>query len=219
MASKNSETPENTKPDLLAQLKGFDKKKLHQTETFVKTEDGRVLKETRDKGGQYSATVTDKGQLGFVPEKHGDLQVGEIRSNLLIGSQDVAADIDILKSIKVTHVLNLASAVPNFFPETITYLKLEVLDLIDEPVLNLFDNVFKFIDEGRDKGCVLIHCNAGVSRASTFVIAYLMRTENMTLYQAFKYVKSKREKIQPNAGFLEQLRKYNEFLGYGKSEM
>ncbi|WAQ94046.1 DUS19-like protein [Mya arenaria] len=203
MASKNSETPENTKPDLLAQLKGFDKKKLHQTETFVKTEDGRVLKETRDKGGQYSATVTDKGQLGFVPEKHGDLQVGEIRSNLLI----------------VTHVLNLASAVPNFFPETITYLKLEVLDLIDEPVLNLFDNVFKFIDEGRDKGCVLIHCNAGVSRASTFVIAYLMRTENMTLYQAFKYVKSKREKIQPNAGFLEQLRKYNEFLGYGKSEM
>jgi len=135
------------------------------------------------------------------------------------GSQDVAADLKILQSYGVTHVLNLATGVENFYPEQFTYLHMDVLDLIDEPILKRFDNAFRFIDEGRKGGCVFIHCNAGVSRAATFTIGYLMQTEKISLREAFTYVKSKREKIQPNAGFLEQLRRYNEFLGFGKSDL
>jgi protein-tyrosine phosphatase len=41
--------------------------------------------------------------------------------------------------------------------------------------VELLDEVFEIIEKGRIKGGVLVHCYAGVSRSSSFVIAYLIR--------------------------------------------
>ena len=46
------------------------------------------------------------------------------------------------------------------------------------------------------KGTVLVHWYAGVSRSATLMIAYLMKTNNMTFNDAHKYVKLKRCIIQ-----------------------
>ena len=92
-------------------------------------------------------------------------------------SQDVAAHWDILHKYNVTHILNVASWVDNHFPNKIKYKNLKIMDTIDFHILPFFDIAFQFIDEGRKEGCVLVHCNAGISRASTFVIGYLMKTE------------------------------------------
>jgi len=54
------------------------------------------------------------------------------------------------------------------------------------------------------KGGVLVHCEAGMSRSPTIVISYLVRYHNMSLSQAFVYVRARRG-ISPNYGFALQL--------------
>ncbi|KAA8588398.1 hypothetical protein FQN60_001592 [Etheostoma spectabile] len=58
------------------------------------------------------------------------------------------------------------------------------------------------------KGVVLVHCNAGVSRAPAVIIGYLMSCEGQTFADALSLVKSVRGASSPNPGFLEQLRSY-----------
>ncbi|MEQ2264787.1 dual specificity phosphatase 19, partial [Xenotaenia resolanae] len=58
------------------------------------------------------------------------------------------------------------------------------------------------------KGVVLVHCNAGVSRAPAVVIGYLMSCDGQSYEDALSLVKSARPASSPNPGFLEQLRNY-----------
>ncbi len=58
-------------------------------------------------------------------------------------------------------------------------------------------------------GVVLVHCNAGVSRSASVVIGFLMSQEKMSFDEAFSAVKTARPHIQPNPGFMSQLKKYN----------
>ena len=102
-----------------------------------------------------------------------DLQVAEIISpgekgagggGLYLGSQDAAADLDLLKSHEITHVLNVASGVDNFFPDQFVYRRIELLD-VPETVFP-FSDVIDFLSKGKtDHGAnIFVHCNAGVSR-------------------------------------------------------
>uniref|UniRef100_A0A2R8PCK0 Dual specificity phosphatase 19 n=1 Tax=Callithrix jacchus TaxID=9483 RepID=A0A2R8PCK0_CALJA len=59
-------------------------------------------------------------------------------------------------------------------------------------------------------GVVLVHCNAGVSRAAAIVIGFLMNSEQTSFTSAFSVVKNARPSICPNSGFMEQLHTYQE---------
>ncbi|KAM6259153.1 dual specificity protein phosphatase 19 isoform 2-T2 [Spheniscus humboldti] len=59
-------------------------------------------------------------------------------------------------------------------------------------------------------GVVLVHCNAGVSRAAAVVIGFLMNSERLSFARAFSVVKNARPAACPNPGFMEQLHKYQE---------
>lgn len=56
----------------------------------------------------------------------------------------------------------------------------------------------------------LIHCNLGISRSSSILIAYLISKYRICLYSAFKYVKDKRLQIAPNYSFLKQLKQFED---------
>ena len=60
--------------------------------------------------------------------------------------------------------------------------------------------------------CALIHCDRGISRSPTVVLAYLMLTNGWTVSEAFHYVYSKRRIIEPNVGFMDRLKKYESLL-------
>ncbi|XP_058509193.1 dual specificity protein phosphatase 19-like [Solea solea] len=58
------------------------------------------------------------------------------------------------------------------------------------------------------KGVVLVHCNTGVSRAPSVVIAYLMSRDGRSFDDALSLVRSARPASSPNPGFLDQLKSF-----------
>ncbi|KAG0696230.1 Dual specificity protein phosphatase 10 [Chionoecetes opilio] len=74
-------------------------------------------------------------------------------------------------------------------------------------------------DEARQSGArVLVHCQAGVSRSPTIVIAYLMKHTRMTMVDSYKYVKARRIIISPNLNFMGQLVEWETALQANKTE-
>ena len=68
------------------------------------------------------------------------------------------------------------------------------------------------IEEGRRKGGVLVHCYAGVSRSSSFVIAYVIQKFIMGYDDAKEKVKKRRSCIHPGDGFVHQLKNYAKII-------
>lgn len=66
-----------------------------------------------------------------------------------------------------------------------------------------------------------VHCFAGVSRSATIVISFLMKKFEWSLNQALTFTKKRRRYIDPNPGFMRQLRKYERELANpgGKGEI
>jgi len=66
-------------------------------------------------------------------------------------------------------------------------------------------------------GHVLIHCQAGVSRSSTVAIAYVMARSDLTMMDAFRFVKSRRQIVAPNFNFMGQLLEFETALKHGRT--
>jgi protein-tyrosine phosphatase len=70
-----------------------------------------------------------------------------------------------------------------------------------------------FIETELGKGnVVLVHCNGGISRSASVMIAYLMKTDCMSYDEAFAFVKSKKPNIQPIKEFELALRDWSKDL-------
>ncbi|KAK9478459.1 hypothetical protein V1514DRAFT_342699 [Lipomyces japonicus] len=75
------------------------------------------------------------------------------------------------------------------------------------------EECLEFIDEGCRLGePVLVHCRAGVSRSATICIAEVIRRKQLSLPQAYLYVRARRLNviIQPNLRFMYELMKWEE---------
>ena len=59
------------------------------------------------------------------------------------------------------------------------------------------DAACAFIAEHIVKGCVLVHCGAGLSRSVSVVAAYLCRYAGMSLVEAVNYIKERRQGACP----------------------
>lgn len=62
------------------------------------------------------------------------------------------------------------------------------------------------VDGVRNGGGVLVHCMSGVSRSAAVSIAYKMKVEGMTYDAAYTELKTARPDVDPNAGFIAQVR-------------
>ncbi|XP_012278740.1 serine/threonine/tyrosine-interacting protein isoform X2 [Orussus abietinus] len=95
------------------------------------------------------------------------------------------------------------------FPDNFKYLVLDIADTATENIIQHFQKVKAFIDEGLNSGGqVLVHGNAGISRSAALVLAYVMETYGLTQTQAYAIVQQRRFCINPNEGFMAQLREY-----------
>jgi protein-tyrosine phosphatase len=79
-------------------------------------------------------------------------------------------------------------------------------------IREIFEEAHSFIDGHRQNGNVYVHCYAGISRSATCVITYLMRIFSWDFKKSYHYVKSRRNSINPNPGFVKIMKEYEKEL-------
>ncbi|XP_056640768.1 uncharacterized protein LOC130901217 [Diorhabda carinulata] len=139
-----------------------------------------------------------------------------IEPNLYLSGVAEAQNIETLKKYKITHILTINDyPLTSLVKQALGHLQMKYIKLPDvcsSDLLSYFDEAYEFIREGVNKGAVLVHCQMGVSRSATIVIAYLMKKYNITYREALDRVKMKRC-VFPNQGFVSQLESYRD-MGY-----
>ena len=70
------------------------------------------------------------------------------------------------------------------------------------------DDATQFIADHIKRGCVLVHCGAGISRSAAVVIAYLCRYAGMSYAEALAFVKAKRPQVAPADVFKEAIERW-----------
>lgn len=134
----------------------------------------------------------------------------KIINGLFLGSIGAASNLNEIKKNKITHIVVAASGLEGYFQKEIKYLQFDLLDSETQDIKQYFDKSGKFIDDAiKGGGNVLVHCHAGISRSTTLVLAYLIKYKKMSFEKALETVREIRPKINPNQGFIKQLKEYD----------
>ncbi|KAG5190251.1 protein-tyrosine phosphatase-like protein, partial [Tribonema minus] len=124
-----------------------------------------------------------------------------------------AADLDTMQKLGIVRVVNCTRGCPNFHPDQLAYLRLELADAGHQKISHCFDAVVSAIDCARAAGgACLVHCTAGISRSPALVIAYLMKTKRWSLAAALAHMQKCRPSVSPNPAFMAQLAAYEASL-------
>jgi Dual specificity phosphatase, catalytic domain len=147
-----------------------------------------------------------------------DNKPSKILGYLYLGGKQDAKAKSLLQTLKIRYILNVTpprsmdpeSGCPSFFEKegSFVYKRIPVFDNRGEDLLQYMEQSYRFIEEGKHYGGVLVHCHKGISRSSSFVIGYLMKKNGMSLDEALEYVKSIRPIVMPNLAFIAQLKAY-----------
>uniref|UniRef100_A0A3B4UUR5 protein-tyrosine-phosphatase n=1 Tax=Seriola dumerili TaxID=41447 RepID=A0A3B4UUR5_SERDU len=143
--------------------------------------------------------------------------VSPILPFLFLGNERDAQDLDLLLRLNIGYVVNVTTHLPLYHVNSgLRYKRLPATDNSKQNLRQYFEEVFEFIEEAYQSGQgVLVHCQAGVSRSATIVIAYLMKHTLMTMTDAYKYVRSRRPVVSPNLNFMGQLLEFERDLNSG----
>ncbi|XP_074951213.1 protein phosphatase Slingshot homolog 3 [Phalacrocorax aristotelis] len=133
--------------------------------------------------------------------------------HLYLGSEWNAANLEELQQNRVTHILNVAREIDNFFPALFTYMNVRVYDEETAQLLPHWNDTFLFLSRVRASGGrALVHCRMGLSRSAATVLAYAMKEFGWPLERALRHVQHCRPGVLPNPGFMRQLDFYQGIL-------
>ena len=149
---------------------------------------------------------------------HFNLHPSKIFNWLYLGSYQNACNNNDLKDLKINYILNCAAECQNKNYPEINYFKVKINDLPNFNISLFFNKTNEFINKAKLSGKnILIHCQLGISRSTTCLIAYMIKYLGYNTISAMKYIKNKRPQIMPNFGFLQQLKDYEEIIKLQKS--
>ncbi|OQR68473.1 dual specificity phosphatase [Tropilaelaps mercedesae] len=111
-----------------------------------------------------------------------------------------------LKKHGITFVVNVTNDLIDDAVPGVRYTRYAAVDEPTQDLKKYFHQAADAIHDAiRAGGKVVVHCMAGVSRSCSIVLAYLVKYRNMTLREAFKFVRERRSIVHPNYGFFRQL--------------
>lgn len=138
-----------------------------------------------------------------------------IAEGLYLGSRPKPEQIETLKKEGITHIVSCLNIEKRsevaFLKKDFQTIFLPLRDGIHEDILSVLPTFFEFISNSENsspRAKTLVHCEVGVSRSATLVIALLMSRERMSFFDAYLELRSKRAKVLPNIGFASQLQSF-----------
>ncbi len=148
------------------------------------------------------------------------IHFSQITDNIFIGNVYSVIGDHRTKESDVLDILNINVIISALTEEEYTDYMIDKEDFLDkewyrfvvdddenEPISNIFATTYKIMNEAVSQNKkIFVHCAAGVSRSSTIVIAYFMLKNRWSYKEAFAFVKEKRKQINPNDGFIKQLK-------------
>uniref|UniRef100_A0A4W5NUW3 Dual specificity protein phosphatase n=1 Tax=Hucho hucho TaxID=62062 RepID=A0A4W5NUW3_9TELE len=140
----------------------------------------------------------------------------QILPYLYLGCAKDSTNLDVLGKYNIKYILNVTPNLPNMFEHDgdFKYKQIPISDHWSQNLSQFFPEAISFIDEARSKKCgILVHCLAGISRSVTVTVAYLMQKLNLSLNDAYDFVKQKKSNISPNFNFMGQLLDFERTLG------
>ena len=112
-------------------------------------------------------------------------------------------------------VINCSRTIPNYFEDDFEYERVDVNDTPGQDILKYIDEIVvkmnKFLKKNPKKN-ILVHCFMGSSRSATIVIAYIMKYIGYRRRDALNFVKSKRDLVNINIDFFNQLSEFEKTL-------
>ncbi|CCV02518.1 Dual specificity phosphatases [Armadillidium vulgare iridescent virus] len=121
------------------------------------------------------------------------------------------------KNYKEHGFTRIVNVTENNFPYTTPHLWISLPDREESDLFSKLESSTDYIYQSLKSGHkVLIHCQAGISRSATITIAFVMRVLHKNLDDALEYVKAKRPIVNPNKGFIQQLKLFENFLNSNK---
>ncbi|XP_026795388.1 dual specificity protein phosphatase 18 isoform X1 [Pangasianodon hypophthalmus] len=145
---------------------------------------------------------------------------GQITDYLYISNGKTAKDSSVLTRLKISCIINATQEMDAICIPSVEYLQVPVSDSPAAQLQEHFDTVADKIHAVRaQRGRVLVHCCAGVSRSATLCLAYLVKYRDMSLMDAHTLVRACRPIIRPNSGFWKQLIDYERSLRGANSVM
>ncbi len=135
----------------------------------------------------------------------------EVIDNLWLGSLESSCNKQALQERNIKTIISAVLGATAMFPFDFKYERAKLRDVEYENIIIEFDKLLPIIrNELVNNKSVLCHCISGRSRSASIVVAYLIRYHNMTAEEALKFVKNKRAQVNPNPGYVKQLKIYEE---------
>ena len=149
---------------------------------------------------------------------HVNLHPSKIFNWLYLGSYRNACDKQEIKDIGINYVLNCAIECMESFPIGVKYCHLKINDMPSFKITPHLEKATSFINQAQiNDGIILVHCQLGISRSTSCVIAYMIKYMGYTVMNALDFIRKKRPQVMPNFGFLQQLTVYEKNnMGKGK---
>ena len=129
---------------------------------------------------------------------------------LYLGSYRNACNFKDLKDLKINYILNCASECEDKnLTSEINYYHAKIDDFPYFQLNPYLDKTNSFINKAKlSGGNILIHCQLGISRSTSCLIAYMIKYLNYSTLSALQFIKKFRPNVMPNFGFLQQLKNY-----------
>lgn len=137
-----------------------------------------------------------------------------ITPDLLLGARPGPEHVPLLREAGVTEVVSCLppseAAAMGFLASSFRTRFLPLHDSIDQTLDAALPAFFEVVD--RPDTRIFVHCEVGVSRSASLVIAQVMRSRTMRFYEAYGAVRERRPQVRPNLGFATALQRFEHTL-------
>lgn len=133
----------------------------------------------------------------------------KVTGRVYIGSYILGANsLEALKDVGITHILTMGFDMKPYFPDDFVYKIFGLYDFEEQNIIQFWPEATEFIQNTlleNPNHKVFVHCQAGISRAASTTIAYLIRYHQFPYFYAYEFLRKQRKHIRPNFGFRMQL--------------